>query len=53
MYLGPEGVIVLAGHESVRATVRRVTPIDHHYQAIALEFGVAEANIEPARAVAA
>lgn len=53
MYLGQDGVIVLAGSESVRATVRRVTPIDHHYQAIALEFGAAEATVEPARAVAA
>lgn len=53
MYLSVPGVSVLSADHSVRATVRRVTPIDHHFQAIALEFGVSEAQPEALRAVAA
>lgn len=41
---------VLAAEGLVRARVRRVTPIDYHHQALALEFVRAEAGTGLARA---
>lgn len=33
-----DGAAVLSSEAAVRARVRRVTPIDHHHQAVAVEF---------------